>query len=120
MTPLPEDRIPERINYYAIEQMARLHRSAAMAEILVALFVGAERGARRLAAAFRRWMEIQDTIADLERLDDRCLADIGIEREGIAAFATGHQARHDAEGHLYVVGSAPIAANAQRAAGVAA
>lgn len=111
---------PERHDIDAIERLARQHRAAALAEVLTAFFTATERGARRLAAAFGRWLEVQDTIADLERLDDRCLADIGIEREDIVAFATGHSARHDAEGHLYVADAAPLAANAPRAAGVAA
>jgi uncharacterized protein YjiS (DUF1127 family) len=120
MNALSSDRITERPALYVLEHQARLQRAAAMAGLFTTLFLAIERGASRVAGAFRRWLEIQDTIADLERLDDRCLADIGIEREEIQAFVTGHQARHDADGHLYVAGAAPVAANAPRATGVAA
>ncbi len=120
MKTLSADRLAERPARYELEHAARIERAMAMAELIADVVVAIDRGVRRAVRAFARWIEIQDTIADLERLDDRCLADIGIEREEIPTFATGHQARHDADGHLYVAGAAPVAANAPRAKVVAA
>ena len=96
-----------------MELMARHYRAVALGEAIARLIVGIATGMRRLAAAYGRWDERQQTIADLERLDDRCLADIGIAREEIVSFAAGHQARHDADEHLYLSGVGPVAANSQ-------
>ncbi|MBI3506128.1 MAG: DUF1127 domain-containing protein [Proteobacteria bacterium] len=97
-----------------MDRLARSYRAEVMAEGLAKLAVTVTAGLRQLAAAYRRWDERQQTIADLERLDDRCLADIGVAREEIVSFAAGHQARHDADEHLYVAGTVPTnAANTQ-------
>ncbi len=94
-----------------MELMARNYRAVAIGEAIAWLLLGVAAGVRQLAAAYRNWDERQQTIADLERLDDRCLADIGVAREEIASFAAGHQARHDADEHLYLSGVGPVAAN---------
>ncbi len=96
-----------------MELMARNYRAVAIGEAIAWLLLGVAAGVRQLAAAYRNWDERQQTIADLERLDDRCLADIGVAREEIASFAAGHQARHDADEHLYLSGVGPVAANSQ-------
>ncbi len=96
-----------------MELMARHYRAVALGKALAKLLLGVAAGVRQLARAYSRWDERQQTIADLERLDDRCLADIGVAREEIVSFAAGHQARHDADEHLYLAGSGPVAANSQ-------
>jgi uncharacterized protein YjiS (DUF1127 family) len=97
-----------------MERLARQYRAEALGAGIADVVVALVKGVRFLAAAYRRWDERQQTIADLQRLDDRCLADIGIEREEIAGFAAGQTARHDADEHLYVAGTAPVrAANTQ-------
>src|SRR5215212_8308850 len=41
----------------------------------------------RLTSRLATWLEELDTRRELARLDDRCLADIGLERAGIEGFA---------------------------------
>jgi uncharacterized protein YjiS (DUF1127 family) len=97
-----------------MEMAARHYRAARIGADIADLIVAVSRGIGRLGALYRGWYERQMVIEALERLDDRCLSDIGIQRDEIASFAAGHLARHDAGEHLYVMGTAPaVAANTQ-------
>ncbi len=121
MSRIDPSRIPANLSALEMELAARHYRAARLGADIADLIVAIGRGFGRLAAAYRTWDERQQTIADLERLDDRSLADIGIDRSEIASFAAGHLARHDADEHLYVMGTIPaVAANTQTGGRVAA
>lgn len=121
MSRIDPSRIPAHLSALEMELAARHYRAARLGADIADLIVAIGRGVGRLAAAYRSWDERQQTIADLQRLDDRCLSDIGIERSEIPSFAAGQLSRHDAEEHLYVVGTAPaVAANTQLGGRVAA
>jgi len=47
------------------------------------------RGAMMIVAWVRRQMEFQRAVDDLERLDDRMLADVGVTRDQIRQFVRG-------------------------------
>lgn len=114
MSRIDPSRISANLSAFDMELAARHYRAARIGADIADLIVAVARGFGRLAAAYRTWDARQQTIADLERLDDRSLADIGIDRSEIASFAAGHLARHDADEHLYVMGTPPIvAANTQ-------
>jgi uncharacterized protein YjiS (DUF1127 family) len=121
MSRIDPSRIPAHLSAFDMELAARHYRAARIGADIADLIVAVSRGLGRLAAVYRSWDERRQTIADLERLDDRCLSDIGIQRNEIASFAAGHLARHDADEHLYVMGTAPaVAANTQTGGRVAA
>ncbi len=121
MSRIDPSRIPATLSGFEMEIAARHYRAARIGADIADLVVAISRGLGRLASAYRSWDERQQTIADLERLDDRCLSDIGIERTEIASFAAGHLARHDADEHLYVMGTIEgTAANTQTGGRVAA
>jgi uncharacterized protein YjiS (DUF1127 family) len=51
---------------------------------------GLERALRRLLARLAEWPARRRAVYELERLDARQLADIGLAREDIAAVVDGH------------------------------
>jgi uncharacterized protein YjiS (DUF1127 family) len=72
-----------RIDHLALEREARQLRDANIAAALTAFgrLVG------RLAQRFSAWRERRSTYAELMRLDDRMLADIGLHRGELRAAA---------------------------------
>ncbi|MBL8807500.1 MAG: DUF1127 domain-containing protein [Rhodospirillales bacterium] len=70
-------------------------------------------GLKKLFARIKSWNERRATFLELEALDDRILADIGLTRGEIAQVATGHYVRNREEGFKLAVMPAP-AANAAR------
>ena len=114
MSRIDPSRIPASLSSHEMELVARHYRAARIGADIADLIVAIARLFGRLSAALRRWDERQQTIEQLERLDDRCLSDIGIVRGEIESFASGHLSRHDAADHLYPVDMHPgIAANTQ-------
>lgn len=74
-----------RVDALALEQAARRNRDAYVAKLLTS-------GARALAAATSEWLRRRRTFAELSQLDQRLMADIGLDR---AAFAAGMIRRVD-------------------------
>lgn len=74
-----------RIDALALEQAARRSRDAYVGALL-------SRGARSLTAAAAEWLRRRRTFAELSQLDQRLMADIGLDR---AAFAAGMIRRID-------------------------
>lgn len=76
---------PSAAEIHAIVRQAQHMRAAAMGALiadLVAIPV----------LRFRAWSENRATVQELQRLDDRMLADIGVTRDQIAALVDGHDA----------------------------
>jgi uncharacterized protein YjiS (DUF1127 family) len=92
---------------------------AQMFAAVVADGVGAiGKGLKTLFGRFQSWNERRSTFLELEGLDDRTLADIGLSRGEIAQVAAGHYVRSEA-GFKHVAKPAQPA-NAQVAAAKAA
>jgi len=68
-------------------ERARVERAEACARALARLAGVIAAGGRGVAARYRRWRLERDTIRDLGRLDDRTLADIGVQRSHIRGIA---------------------------------
>ncbi|MBI1245926.1 MAG: DUF1127 domain-containing protein [Alphaproteobacteria bacterium] len=66
-------------------------------------------GLKKLFARIKGWNERRATFLELEALDDRILADIGLTRGEIAQVAAGHYVRSHQDG--YKVVSIPTPAN---------
>lgn len=74
-----------RVDALALEQAARRNRDTYVANLLAS-------GARALAATASEWLRRRRTFAELSQLDQRLMADIGLDR---AAFAAGMIRRID-------------------------
>lgn len=72
-------------------------------------------GLKKLFARIKGWNERRSTFLELEALDDRILADIGLSRGEIAQVAAGHYVRDREEGYKAVVLSTPANAAAREA-----
>ncbi len=72
---------------------ARRLRSRAFAAFAADTVVALSRSVATLVARFKAWNERRATFAELEGLDDRILADIGLSRSEIAQVAAGHYVR---------------------------
>lgn len=57
------------------------------------------RGLRRLSAGLRRWRDRNASLREFQRLGDRDLADIGIDRYGLRALIDAHLAEGDIREH---------------------
>ncbi|MGQ0663339.1 MAG: DUF1127 domain-containing protein [Pseudomonadota bacterium] len=77
--------------YYGVRFEAERQRAERAAEILVQ----ASQALARLFGAIKAWSNRKATIAELEALDDRLLADIGLTRGTIAQVAAGLAPRDD-------------------------
>jgi len=72
---------------------ARRMRSLALAALAADMIVAVGSGLKKLAARIKGWNERRMTFNELDGLDDRTLADIGLSRGEIAQVAAGHYAR---------------------------
>jgi uncharacterized protein YjiS (DUF1127 family) len=72
-----------RIDQLALEREARQLRDESLARSLTAF----GRAIRNLASSFSLWRQRRSTYAELMRLDDRMLADIGLHRGEVRAVA---------------------------------
>lgn len=72
---------------YALAQAARAYRSRVLGELVSAAISKAYTMARRAYAAYRQRREARLTLDALDRLDDRSLRDLGLDRSEIASVA---------------------------------
>lgn len=70
---------------HAIVRQAQQMRAAAIGELVASLVAGP-------VLRFRAWRETRATVTELQRLDDRMLADIGVTRDQIDALIEGPDA----------------------------
>jgi uncharacterized protein YjiS (DUF1127 family) len=56
-------------------------------------------GLERLSAGLRRWHDRNVALREFERLDDRDLADIGVDRHGLRALIDARLAERDIREH---------------------
>ncbi|MBI3503438.1 MAG: DUF1127 domain-containing protein [Proteobacteria bacterium] len=97
---------------------ARRVRGQALAAIAADGIGAIGSGLKTLFSRFKNWNERRSTFLELEGLDDRILADIGLSRGEIAQVAAGHYVRQQ-DGFKYL--AKPVQpANAQVAAAKAA
>ena len=68
-------------------------RSLALAALIADGIVAIGGGLKTLTARLKGWNERRMTFNELDGLDDRTLADIGLSRGEIAQVAAGHYAR---------------------------
>lgn len=72
---------------------ARRMRSLALAALIADGIVAIGSGVKTLTARLKGWHERRMTLNELDGLDDRTLADIGLSRGEIAQVAAGHYVR---------------------------
>lgn len=72
---------------------ARAMRSRAVADAAVAAARWLTKAAEELVAAVRTQLRVRANLAELQRLDDRTLSDIGLDRSTIYAAARGLDVR---------------------------
>jgi uncharacterized protein YjiS (DUF1127 family) len=102
------------VNPAALALDARTLRSRAFAAFAAGAIVAAYDAAAGLVARMRAWNERRVTFAELERLDDRILADIGLSRGEIDQVAAGHYVRDGQEFRKNATGTRRDAANQDR------
>ncbi len=91
---------------------ARAMRSRAVTDAVVAAARWLTKTAKNLATTARVYLRERASLVELQRLDDRTLSDIGLDRSMIYAAARGLDTRYAANNN------APIAANSNRPAPV--
>jgi uncharacterized protein YjiS (DUF1127 family) len=92
---------------------ARRMRSLALAALAADVLVAVGSGLKKLFARIKGWNERRMTFNELDGLDDRTLADIGLSRGEIAQVAAGHYVR---QSDMFDMAPAPYkAANTQAA-----
>jgi uncharacterized protein YjiS (DUF1127 family) len=74
-------------------RLEQVVRGAETGEFLASVAANVTGVFQRLVDAFVRWERRAQTIAHLEGLNDRCLADFGLERHEIAGFVDGQRTR---------------------------
>jgi uncharacterized protein YjiS (DUF1127 family) len=68
-------------------------RGAETGEFLASIAANVTIAFQRLVDTIVRWEKRANTIAHLESLNDRCLADLGLERHEIVGFVDGQRTR---------------------------
>ena len=87
---------------------ARRMRSLALAALAADVIVAVGSGLKKLAARIKGWNERRMTFNELDGLDDRTLADIGLSRGEISQVAAGHYVR-DEDGYAFRAASVSAA-----------
>ena len=93
---------------------ARAMRSRAVTDAVVAAAHWLTKTAKNLATTARVYLRERASLVELQRLDDRTLSDIGLDRSMIYAAARGLDTRYAANNNEHP----PIAANSNRPAPV--
>jgi uncharacterized protein YjiS (DUF1127 family) len=93
---------------------ARRLRSQAVAAFTADALVSVGAAFKTAIARLKSWNERRATFAELESLDDRILADIGLSRSEISQVATGHYVRDSQDYRQNAIASVKEAANQDR------
>jgi uncharacterized protein YjiS (DUF1127 family) len=93
---------------------ARRLRSQAFAAFTADALVTVGASFKAAVARLKNWNERRATFAELESLDDRILADIGLSRSEISQVASGHYVRDSQDYRQIAIETVKEAANQDR------
>jgi uncharacterized protein YjiS (DUF1127 family) len=103
------------VDHVEITAAARRMQAEEFGKLLRAIGRGVKAVFGMVAAPYQVWREYQDTYSELAQLDDRMLADIGINRSDIPRVAAGLWAPQARMERIVKVGLAPkTSANVNR------
>jgi uncharacterized protein YjiS (DUF1127 family) len=106
LSPTPYGRVSASQVETALE--ARRVRTQALAALAADGLGAIGAGLKTLFGRIKSWNERRSTYAELEGLDDRILADVGLSRGEISQVAAGHYVR-DEDGYAFRAASVSAA-----------